>query len=145
MTGRAVKEWIGATPDSKIPARVKLRILERHGWLCYLTKIDLRAIKASDIHFDHIVALTNGGENRESNLAPAWKPAHAAKTKKDVAEKSRTADKIKHHYRLNNEPSRRLPGSRSDDYKLTVGGGTKPRNQPLAKPPLPRRDIYQET
>lgn len=142
---RAVPEWIGKTDDTPPPARVKRRILERHGWLCYLTKIDLRAVKASDIQFDHIKAIINGGENRESNLAPAWKPAHAAKTRKDVAEKSRIAGKVKHHYALENKSGRRLPGCRTNDYKLAIGGGTKPRHAPVVKAPVARaKPLYEE-
>ena len=37
---------------------------------------------------DHVIALVNGGENRESNLAPALRDKHRAKTKIDVAEKA---------------------------------------------------------
>jgi hypothetical protein len=29
MTGRAVKEWIGKSPDSRAPPRVRQRIWER--------------------------------------------------------------------------------------------------------------------
>jgi 5-methylcytosine-specific restriction protein A len=37
---------------------------------------------------DHVKALINGGENRESNLAPALRDKHREKTAEDVAEKS---------------------------------------------------------
>jgi 5-methylcytosine-specific restriction enzyme A len=38
MTGRSIPEWIGKTPDSKIPPRVKLRIWERYEGRCHITK-----------------------------------------------------------------------------------------------------------
>ena len=46
---------------------------------------------------DHIVALANGGSHRERNLAPALLDPHKAKTREDVAEKSRVARKRKAH------------------------------------------------
>jgi 5-methylcytosine-specific restriction endonuclease McrA len=46
---------------------------------------------------DHIVALVNGGEHRESNLAPAIKDKHREKTAEDVAEKSRVYRKRSKH------------------------------------------------
>ena len=40
---------------------------------------------------DHVVALVNGGEHREANLAPALRDKHREKTAQDVAEKSMIA------------------------------------------------------
>ena len=37
MTSRTVEEWIGKTPDTKIPQRVRLRVFERFGGVCQLT------------------------------------------------------------------------------------------------------------
>ena len=89
---RSVPEWIGKTPDSAIPARVRLRVFEAYGCKCYLTG---RAIRAGDQwDIDHIIALANGGENRENNLAPVLRAAHREKTKKDVADKAK-ADRLR--------------------------------------------------
>ncbi|MEH6676175.1 HNH endonuclease [Phenylobacterium sp.] len=88
MTGRSVPEWIGKTPDAKIPPRVRLRVFERHGGRCHLSG---RKIMPGDLwDCDHIVALINGGEHREFNLAPALRSKHREKTAEDVAEKSKT-------------------------------------------------------
>lgn len=131
MTGRTQPEWIGATPNSAPPPRVKQRILDRYDWKCRLTKIDLRPL-AGQIDFDHVKALVNGGENRESNLAPIWRPKHREKTAQDVAEKSAVAEIIKHHYGLES-PKRAIPQR------------TKPAKAPRDKLPLPmRRSIYVE-
>lgn len=86
---REVPEWIGANDDTPIPPRVKLRVFERYGGVCYLTGRKIRPGDQWDC--DHVVALINQGENRESNLAPALKEAHREKTKADVAEKSKVA------------------------------------------------------
>lgn len=77
--GRSVEEWIGASPDSVPPPRVKLRVFRRWHGVCHLTgrKITPPADKWDT---DHVKRLEDGGENRESNLAPALKEAHARKT-----------------------------------------------------------------
>ncbi len=95
MTGRSVPEWIGATPDTSAPPRVRLRVFEAHGGRCYLSG---RKIMAGDKwQLDHIKALINDGENRETNLAPVLIDAHKAKTAEDVEEKSTTArQRLKH-------------------------------------------------
>lgn len=86
---RKVEEWRGSTPDAKVPDRVRLRIFERHGGCCYLTGRKIRAGEAWEL--DHVVALINGGEHRESNLAPALAAAHKAKTREDVRLKAKSA------------------------------------------------------
>jgi 5-methylcytosine-specific restriction enzyme A len=115
MTGRTVPEWIGATPDTPPPARVRLRVFEAHGGVCYLSKRKIRA--GDEWECDHVIALTNGGENRESNLAPALKAPHRAKTDADMATKSKIARVRKKHLGL-------IPkgwGKRSRKMNGTVG------------------------
>lgn len=92
---RTVPEWIGKTDDTPIPPRVKLRVFERHGGRCYLSGRLIRAGEAWDC--DHIIALVNGGENRESNLAPALHGAHQVKTCADLVEKVKTYRKRSKH------------------------------------------------
>ena len=87
MTGRTVKEWIGKTPDTRAPPRVRLRVFEKFGGVCQLSG---RKIRPGDKwELDHTKALINGGENRESNLQPVLKEAHKVKTAQDVAQKSK--------------------------------------------------------
>lgn len=108
MTGRSTPEWIGKTPDEKIPPRVRLRIWERTHGHCHITG---RKIMVGDRwEMDHIVALTNGGEHRERNLAPALLFAHREKTKLDVAEKARVASVRAKHIGLRNKGPSRLQG-----------------------------------
>lgn len=83
---RAVTEWIGRTPDTPIPPRVKLRVFDRHGGICHLSGRKIMPGEPWDC--DHVIALINGGENRESNLAPALRDKHRIKTAADVREKS---------------------------------------------------------
>jgi 5-methylcytosine-specific restriction endonuclease McrA len=86
---RTTDEWIGKTDDAAIPARVRLRVFERHGGICHISGQRIRAGDLWDV--DHVIALVNGGSHRETNLAPALRDKHREKTKADVAEKSVTA------------------------------------------------------
>jgi 5-methylcytosine-specific restriction protein A len=87
--GREVPEWIGATPDTPIPQRVKDRVFLRHGGKCHWTKRSIRPGEPWDV--DHVLALKNGGENRETNLAPILRgKPHKEKTALDVAVKKKT-------------------------------------------------------
>lgn len=88
---RSTDEWIGKSDDAKIPPRVRLRVFETHGGICHISGRRIQAGEAWEC--DHVVALINGGEHRESNLAPALAAPHKAKTKLDVAEKARTTQK----------------------------------------------------
>ena len=103
MSARAVPEWIGSTPDAKVPPRVRLRIFEREQGKCHLSGRKIRAGEPWDI--DHKVALINGGEHRESNLFPALRDKHREKTAEDVAEKAKTAA-VKAKHLLPRKPSR---------------------------------------
>lgn len=107
MTGRSVPEWIGKTPDTPAPARVRLRVFEAHGGRCYLSG---RKINPGDKwELEHKLALCLGGENRESNLAPALADAHKAKTAADVGMKAK-ADRIRmKHLGLWRPAKRKIP------------------------------------
>ena len=92
---REVPEWIGKTDDQAIPARVKVRVFLRAGGVC--AECTLPIVGKLRPAYDHIQALINGGEHRESNLQLLCVPCHAVKTKADVAEKSATYRKrVKH-------------------------------------------------
>ncbi len=85
---RTLPEWIGATDDTPVPPHVKLRVFIRFNGRC---PICTRPLRHKRWDCDHKVAIINDGQNRESNLQPVCEePCHSAKTRKDVAEKSRT-------------------------------------------------------
>lgn len=93
---RAVKEWVGKTPDSAVPTGVKLRVFARYQGRCYLSGLK---IKQGDVwEVEHIKPIRSAlpGEphlNRESNLAPALKAPHAEKTAKENSDGAK-ADRI---------------------------------------------------
>jgi hypothetical protein len=109
---RAVAEWIGATPDTAIPDRVKLRILARQDDRCEgcTRKFDGKLKPV----FDHRPALINGGQNRESMIEAVCTTCHAPRTRADVAEKSKVAA-IQRKHKLRKETSRGF--RRPDGYK----------------------------
>ncbi|MGQ3080643.1 MULTISPECIES: HNH endonuclease [Rhizobium/Agrobacterium group] len=91
---RIVDEWIGATDDQRAPPRVRERIFTRDS-TCHLCKCEIQTGQKWDL--DHVTALINGGENRESNLKPAHRKCHVEKTALDVAEKAKVAAIRKKH------------------------------------------------
>ena len=115
---RTVNEWIGNTPDAPIPPRVRLRVFERHSGICHISGRVIRAGEPWDC--DHVKALVNGGEHRESNLAPALKAKHKEKTAKDVAEKSMLYRKRSSHLGIK-KPSR-FSCSRQSRFKKRLDG-----------------------
>jgi 5-methylcytosine-specific restriction protein A len=106
---RSVDEWIGKTDDTAPPPRVKARIWkrDRNCVRCGLPTGDVRKPE-----YDHIVALANGGENRESNLQIMCAGCHRVKTYTDVAVKASDAKRLKR--RLGLKPRRTIPGRKFD-------------------------------
>jgi 5-methylcytosine-specific restriction protein A len=92
---RSVDEWIGKDDDAIPPPRVRIRVFDGAAGRCHLCG---RKIGAGEYwQCDHVVAICNGGSNRESNLKPACRNCCYSKTAEDVAEKSDIADKRKKH------------------------------------------------
>ncbi len=91
---RTVDEWIGQTDNTRAPPRVRARIFDRDN-RCHLCGQPIQVGQKWDM--DHVKALINGGENRESNLRPSHRKCHVEKTAKDVAEKAKVAAVRKKH------------------------------------------------
>lgn len=118
MSGRSTEEWRGATPDSAIPPRVRLRVFERAAGRCQCCT---RKIGPGDSwQADHVVALINGGANRESNLQCLCGWCHKGKTVGDVAEKSRTARVKAKHAGI--KPKSRFACSRDSKFRKKLNG-----------------------
>jgi 5-methylcytosine-specific restriction enzyme A len=123
-TARSVKEWIGKTSDSVPPPHVRVRIFEKHNGKCHWSGRVIRPGDAWDV--DHVIALINGGENRESNMAPILRgKEHKEKTARDVAEKSRVYRKKAFHL-----------GVRSSGPKIASRGFEKAEEQRRASSPV---------
>ncbi len=116
---RSVEEWIGKNDDQRIPDRVRIRVFTRYNGICHHSG---RKITPSDHwQLDHILALVNGGEHRESNLAPILIDGpHQQKTVLDVAIKAKNDRVRKKHVGIK-KPSR-FPGARTSRFKKKIGG-----------------------
>ena len=84
---RALPEWIGKTDSTKAPPRVRLRCWETSHGKCHIC--GQKILVGQKWELDHVIALINGGENCEGNLAPAHAKCHKVKTRADVAQKAK--------------------------------------------------------
>lgn len=117
---RTVQEWIGKTDDEAIPARVKLRVFLAKDGRCEDCKNKITAALGPP-QYDHVIALINGGENRESNVQLLCNGCHKKKTKADVAEKAMIYRKRIKHLGIGRKPSR-FPCSRNSRFKKKISG-----------------------
>lgn len=106
---RSVPEWIGATPDTPVPPRVRVRVFDSKKGRCHKCT---RKINAGEKWTcEHLIALINGGENREKNLDVTCDWCLPTKNAADVAEKSRVYKRRKSHVGVKKR-RRTIPGRR---------------------------------
>lgn len=117
---REVEEWRGASSDTPVPPRVRLRVYLRDKGVC--RECGRKLGPADKPECDHIVAICNGGQNRERNLRTLCNWCHAAKSRKDVAEKSRTAHVLSKHVGIKRASTRPMPGSRASGIRKRMNG-----------------------
>lgn len=86
MTGRSLDEWEGRDADEQVPPRVRVRVFDRFEGKCHRCR---RKIRPGDKWTcEHVIALINGGQNRESNLNITCSWCLPEKNAEDVSEKS---------------------------------------------------------
>lgn len=115
---RSLPEWIGKTDDTPIPPRVKLRIFERFNQRC--NNCNLLIVGKLLPRYDHIIALINGGQNRESNIQLLCSGCHDDKTKGDVRDKSNIYNKRIRRLKLHNR--KLIPGSKGSGFRKRMDG-----------------------
>jgi 5-methylcytosine-specific restriction protein A len=115
---RSVPEWIGKTPNSPVPPRVRLRVFQRHSGICHISGRKIRP--GEPWQLEHVTALCNGGEHRESNMAPALVDKHREKTAEDVAQKSHVYIRARSHAGIKKKS--RFPCSRDSKFKKKLNG-----------------------
>lgn len=119
--GRSKPEWIGKTDDTPIPRRIKLRILEKQDHKCAVLLISFGPNHPPK--FDHIIALEDGGENRESNIQALSDLAHKPKTADEAAARADVRSKRAKHYGIK-KPSKMLSrGFVSSKYRYSNARG----------------------
>lgn len=118
---RSLPEWIGKTDDAPIPPRVQLRVFERFHGRCQCG-CNRKIATGEAWELDHVKALINGGEHRESNLQPLLKEHHKAKTVEDVSEKSITYKKKLMHHGIKKTRWRPLIGTKASGWRKRLDG-----------------------
>jgi len=86
---REVKEWIGKNDDHVPPPRVRDRVFEREHGRCHKCGRTIDAQGGESWTLEHLIALINGGENRERNLACTCSFCLPAKNREDMAIKKK--------------------------------------------------------
>lgn len=125
---RTIPEWIGKTDDSVPPPRVKQRILvERQDRKCALTGAPIPP--GITPHYDHIIPLRDGGENRESNLQAVMPDAHKRKTAREAKERAKVDAIIKSSYGLNAPKQKISSPPRAHKQRAHVGRQSLPPRQ----------------
>ena len=122
---RAVDEWIGKTPDTPLPPRVKLRILDACGHKCVSCGAELGGARLPE--FDHITAIINGGSNSEGNIQALCRPCHGKKTAQDVAQKATDYRIMKKHLGIGTGRKAIIPGSKGTRWRKKINGQTVER------------------
>lgn len=107
VTARSVPEWIGATPDTSAPPRVRLRVFERCEGKCHRCTRKIAAGEKWTL--EHLKALINGGENREKNLGVTCRWCLPEKNAEDVARKSKDYEVRAKHRGIRLKPKHRWP------------------------------------
>lgn len=122
---RSTPEWIGKTDDAAVPPRVRLRVLEKNNRCC---KGCGQSLHGRPWTCDHIIALVNGGENRETNLQPlGTRCCNPAKNRSDVAEKSKSYDKRLANAGIKRAKGRPIMGSKASGWRKRMDGTVERR------------------
>jgi 5-methylcytosine-specific restriction endonuclease McrA len=104
LGGRSIPEWIGSSPDAKVPDRVRERVFLRAGGVCHISG---RKIMPGDKwQVEHIRALSLGGDHRESNLAPALDHPHKEKSAQEADWRAKADRQRRYHFGLKPKPAR---------------------------------------
>lgn len=117
---RTVKEWIGKTDDSMPSPTVRLRIFLTHNSICHLCETKIQVGQKWDA--SHLKSIWDGGENRETNLAPAHRKCHRDHTSKEKTEQADANRKAMKHLGIKPRKSPPMPGSKDSKWKRKMDG-----------------------
>ena len=102
---RDVPEWIGKDDDTPVPSRVRLRVFDAKGGRCH--KCTRKIWIGESWTCEHIVAICNGGKNRETNLGCTCCNCLQEKNADDVGEKSDIYQTRAKHLGIETKPKQR--------------------------------------
>lgn len=116
---RSVPTWVGKTHDTQIPPRVRLRVFSNKDGRCH--RCTRKILPGEEWVCEHLIAVINGGPNRESNLDVTCCNCLPFKNAADVAEKAMIYRKRSKHLGLV-KAKRPFPGSRASGWKKPMNG-----------------------
>lgn len=110
----------------KWTAKRRLAVFESHGGKCHLCGEKIDGTKER-WDLEHLIPLAIGGEDIESNVAPAHVSCHKVKTVVDAGNIAK-ANRIRAKHQGAHVSKHPLPGGRNSKLKRKVGGGVVPRD-----------------
>lgn len=123
---RQIDEWIGKHDDAAIPARVKVRVLDRQRPaprelpICPDCGMPIR--EGDGCEFDHAVPLIDGGRHAESNLRAIHTKCHRRKTAREAMERAEARTHVKKAFDLSKPRGRPLAGTRASGIRRRMSG-----------------------
>lgn len=115
---RSVPEWIGKTDDTPVPDRVRVRVFEGKKGRCH--SCGRKITTGETWTCEHVVAIINGGENRENNLDVTCRWCLPAKNAADVKIKAKNYAVKRRNLGIR-KPSR-FSCSRNSKFKKKMDG-----------------------
>lgn len=91
--GRDIEEWIGSSPNARVPDKVRDRVFFRAKGICHISGAKI-VVPRDRWELEHVQPLSMGGEHRESNLAPALTAPHREKTAGEATSRAK-ADRMR--------------------------------------------------
>ena len=109
----------------------RLRVWNTHEGVCHLCQLPIKLGELWDV--EHVKPLWLGGEDDETNMAPAHRDCHAPKTREEAAQRAK-----------NNRVAAKHLGIEKNGPRLQSRGFVK-REKPrrFTKAPLPPKDVYR--
>jgi 5-methylcytosine-specific restriction endonuclease McrA len=118
---RKISVWVGKTPDTKIPPRVRLRVWERGIGHC--EECGRKIMAGETWELDHRQPLILGGEHHEFNLRVICLWCHRSKTRTEMAIKS-VSYRIRAKHASIRRKGRPMPGSKGSGIRRRMDGST---------------------
>lgn len=119
---------VGTTRRKRLTPRTRLAVWERHGGRCCLCNELIDGTRERWI-VEHVRALELGGEDAESNMAPAHESCAIEKTRGDHHRAAKAKRVKARHIGIRKRKGPPIPGSRDSGWKRKMDGTLIRRDQ----------------
>lgn len=126
MRTAKLKEWVGKTPEAMPGQTVLLRLYAKQNGICACGCGQSMNLNRDKVDCDHVKAIIDGGENRESNLQLLLNACHKRKTSAEASARSEERRHKAKAFTALRQPSMRSQGFRKAPAQRTA-------SRPLAK------------